>query len=266
VNQYIFDNSAPQTSRRFDSLEQLYDVPTIRFLEATGITTGWHCLEVGGGSGSIANWLAQRVGPTGHVLVTDIDPRFLTRLDAGAQSNLEIRQHDIGADPLPEQAFDLIHARLVLIHVPTPQQALKRMVAALKPDGWIVIEDFDPPLIDRSFPAKDATSTALLNKMLAALVQLRTARGSEFGWGRNLYRHLLDQGLADVGMEGHLTIWRGASVGARLDRANFEQVRTEAVAAGLVTDQEVDAFLALLDDTDLALSSPVMMSAWGRRL
>jgi hypothetical protein len=139
------------------------------------------------------------------------------------------------------------------------------MVAALKPGGWIVIEDFDNPLIDRSFPAKDAASAALIKKMVAALNQLATARGSEFGWGRKLYGRFLNEGLVEVGMEGHLAIWCGTSLGARLDRANFEQVRTEAVGADLVTDQEVDAFLALLDDPDFAISSPVMMSAWGRR-
>jgi hypothetical protein len=139
------------------------------------------------------------------------------------------------------------------------------MVAALKPGGWLVVEDFDNPLIDRSFPVRDAASAALVQKMVAALNQLAAARGSELGWGRKLYGRFLDAGLAEVGMEGHLSIWRGTSLGARLDRANFEQIRDEAVGADLVTDQEIDAFLALLDDPDFATSSPAMMTAWGQR-
>jgi ubiquinone/menaquinone biosynthesis C-methylase UbiE len=264
MGQYIFDNAAPQAGRRFESLEQLYDERSIRFLEATRLTAGWHCLEVGGGSGSIAAWLSQRVGPTGRVLVTDIDPRYLAESDFINQPNLEIQQHDIGADPLPEKAYDLIHARLVLIHVPTRRQALKRMVAALKPGGWIVIEDFDP-LIARSFPVTDPARLALVNKMLDVLEKLRIARGSEYGWGRNLYERFLDEGLVEVGMEGHLAIWRGGTSGARLDQANFEQIRDEALSAQVVTDQEIDTFLSFLNDPELALSSPVMMSAWGRR-
>ena len=77
MSNYIFDNAAQQASQRFASLETLYDPWTIRHLEATGIGPGWQCWEVGGGGGSIARWPGERCGPTGHVLLTDIDPRFL---------------------------------------------------------------------------------------------------------------------------------------------------------------------------------------------
>src|SRR5882724_8873761 len=112
---YLLDNAAPETPARFDALSAMYDPSTIQHLVNCGVGPGWHCLEVGGGSGSIASWMAARVGPTGHVLVTDLDPRFLEKLEA---SNLEVRRHNIVSDPLPEATFDLIHARLVLIHLP----------------------------------------------------------------------------------------------------------------------------------------------------
>ena len=47
-------------------------------------------------------------------------------------------------------------------------------------------------------------------------------------------------------MEGHLAIWSGGWEGPRLDQANFEQIRAEAVASGLITGHEVDQVLALL--------------------
>lgn len=266
MSTYIFDNAAPQTHQRFDSLELLYDAASVRHLEATGVGAGWNCLEVGAGSGSIARWLAQQVGPTGHVLVTDINPRFLDALAALKLSTVEIQQHDIGTDMLPAETFDLIHARLVLIHVPTRLEALTRMVAALKPGGWIVIEDFDSLLIDRSYPIQDSAHAALYQKMLTALLQLRVARGAEFDWGRRLYGRLVERGLVDVGIEGHHTIHNGNSPGSRLDRANFEQIRTEAVNAHLTTEQEVDAVLTLLEDPNFVFSSPLMVTAWGRRV
>ena len=69
---YIFDNAAErETEQRFSSLESLYDPLTTRHLEATGIGAGWRCWEIGGGSGSIGLWLSERVGPEGHVLMTD---------------------------------------------------------------------------------------------------------------------------------------------------------------------------------------------------
>jgi ubiquinone/menaquinone biosynthesis C-methylase UbiE len=265
VSQYVFDNAAMQTGQRFQSLEALYDPRTVRFLEATGIDAGWRCLEVGAGAGSIAAWLAERVGPSGHVLVSDIDPRYLEALAASGQPNVEVRRHDVGLDPLPEAAFDLVHARLVLIHVPQREAALARLVAALKPDGWIVVEDFDPGFIDRGFPATDPEGYAAYAAVRAAMGQVMERHGVDPVWGRSLYHRFVAHGLADVGLEGHFAVWPGGSAGALLDRANFEQVRAKAVAAGLVTDAQVDRAVTALDDPGFAFSSPVMMTAWGRK-
>jgi SAM-dependent methyltransferase len=66
------------------------------------------------------------------VLAIDLDPRFLV---AHADSMLTVRQHDITADPLPAAAFDLVHARLVLMHLPARERALAILVHALRPGG-----------------------------------------------------------------------------------------------------------------------------------
>src|SRR5918912_134340 len=76
-----------------------------------GVSSGWSCLEVGAGAGSIARWLAHQVGPTGRIVATDIDTRFFA--DAAA-INLEAWRHDISCDPLPYQNFDLVHVRWLL--------------------------------------------------------------------------------------------------------------------------------------------------------
>jgi ubiquinone/menaquinone biosynthesis C-methylase UbiE len=265
VSQYVFDNAAAQAGQRFQSLESLYDPRTVRFLAATGIGPGWRCLEVGAGGGSIAAWLSGHVGPGGQVIVTDIDPRHLEPLAAAGRSNVDVRHHDVGQDPLPEAAFDLIHARLVLIHVPQRETALARLVAALKPGGWIVIEDFDAAFIDRSFPAIDPEKYATYDAMMAVMRQITDRHGLDPVWGRSLYRRFIAHGLVDVGLEGHFAVWSGDSPGARLGQANFQQIRTEAVTAGLVTDAQVDRAIAVLADPGFAFGSPVMMSAWGRK-
>jgi len=261
---YIFDNAAEaETAERFASLDALYNFRTFRFLETAGIGPGWRCLEVGGGSGAVAAWMAERVGPSGSVLVTDIDPRFIERAGGGKLANVELRRHDVSLDPLPEQAFDLIHARLVLCHVPQRHRALARLVAALKPRGWLVIEEFDGRLIDRTIPLLDAAA-APFKRVVGALARLMDERGFEAEWPRRLYGHLKAAGLTEVGMEGHLAVRKGGSLGASLDAANFAQVRKEAVARELVANAEIDAVLARLDTPDFAVFSPVMFTAWGR--
>jgi 2-polyprenyl-3-methyl-5-hydroxy-6-metoxy-1,4-benzoquinol methylase len=267
MSNYIFENAAQQAGQRFASLETLYDPWTIRHLETTGIGPGWQCWEIGAGGGSIAAWLGERCGPTGHVLVTDIDPRFLVESAALEQMQIEIQRHDIGSDPLPAQAFDLIHARLVLIHVPAREQALERMVTALKPGGWLVIEDFDVTLFDTTFPTASVEASSLFQKMREAQNRLMAARSGELAltWGRNLFRRLRAYNLVNVGMEGYLRMREGRTPGAYLIRANFEQIREEAINAGFITDKEVDQLLMLLDDPDFTVSAFMMFTAWGRR-
>jgi ubiquinone/menaquinone biosynthesis C-methylase UbiE len=265
VSNYIFENAAQPASQRFSSLETLYDHWTIRHLEATGIGPGWHCWEVGAGGESIGAWLAQRSGKSGHVLITDIDPRFLAARTTLDQPTIEIQRHDSIADPMPAQTFDLIHAGLVLVHVAAREQTLQRMVAALKPGGWLVIDDFDITLLDRRYPTTNAATSALVQKMDAAQDRLMTARGVDLRWGRSLYRRLQAHGLVDVNMEGSVAVWEGKSPGVRLDRANFEYIRQEAVNAGFLTHEEIDQVLAQVDDPAFAISAPVMFTAWGRR-
>jgi SAM-dependent methyltransferase len=137
---YLLPNSDPETPARFAALCQLFDDNSIHHLINCGVTTGWHCLVVGAGGGSVATWLADRVGASGYVLATDIDPRFLKPLRL---PNMEVRRHDVAVDVLPQDAFDLVHARLVLHHIPQREKALQSMISTLKPGGWILVEDHD---------------------------------------------------------------------------------------------------------------------------
>jgi ubiquinone/menaquinone biosynthesis C-methylase UbiE len=260
---YIFDNAVEAVaSARFDSLESLYDERTVHYLASTGVGPGWDCLEIGGGGGSIATWLSARVGDTGSVLVTDINPRFLKPSTCG---NLEIRRHDIRVDELPDESFDLIHARLVFIHISDPWTSIKRLVPTLKPGGWLVIEDFDFSSIDRSVPCSRAEDAALTKKVLCAMRVLMEERELDVEFAKNLYSGLAAMRLDRVGMEGHVTVLAGGSAGARLYQANLSQVTAEAVARKLLTAEEIDCMSTLLESESFAVLSSIMFSAWGQR-
>jgi ubiquinone/menaquinone biosynthesis C-methylase UbiE len=115
---YLWDNSAKsEIAQRFKSLETIYDPITFRHLKDLGISEGWECLEVGGGGGSVSRWLSDKVGSKGRVLITDINPIFLTEMGSKL-GNTSVLQHDITNESgIPKRAFDLAHARLVLIHL-----------------------------------------------------------------------------------------------------------------------------------------------------
>lgn len=256
---YLLANAGSEAPARFAALSAMFDPGTIRHLEERGVTKGWQCLEVGGGGGSIAAWLGERVGPTGRVVVTDIDPRFLETLNL---PNVEVRRHNIVTDPLPEGTFDLVHARLVLVHLAEWEKVLQRLVAALKPGGWLIDEEFD----SHSIPPDPTVSPGeVLLKTHVAMGQLMAERGFERRYGRLLFGRLRAQGLVCVGAEGRMFVVQRGSPGAGLVRANYEQLRGAMIDSGYITNQEFENDLARLDDPDFMMPSSIMWSAWGRR-
>ena len=256
---YVLDNAAPQTPARFSALAELYDATTIRHLQRIGVGHGWRCWEIGAGPGSIAQWLCGQVGPNGSVLATDIDTRFL---DQNVHTNLMVRRHDIVLDPLPDQAFDLVHARLVLVHLPEREKVLDRIIAALKPGGWLLTEEFDSV---SQLPAPDRYPWEVTLKSTAALRTVMIDRGVNLGFGRSLAGHLRARGLESISAEGRMLMSLGGSFGTDLMKANLEQLRDAILALGSVTPLELEADLARLDDADFMAPSPVMWSVAARR-
>jgi SAM-dependent methyltransferase len=258
-SEYLFDNAADQAGARLQALSEIFDPGTIRHLTERGVDRGWHCLEVGGGNGSIATWLSERVGPAGRVLVTDIDPRFLESVDL---PNVEVQRHNIVTDALPDSAFDLVHCRLVLLHLPQREQVLARLIAALKPGGWLVDEEFD----SASLPADPVVNPVeVVPKTHAAMLRLVEDRGVERRFGRLLPGFLRSHGLVDVVAEGHLFMWQAGSPGTTLMRANYEQLREEMITAGYITEEEFKEDLSRMERADFLTLSPIMWTACGRR-
>lgn len=256
---YVLDNRAPQAGARFSALADLYDPGTIRHLERIGIQRGWQCWEIGAGQGSIAAWLSERVGPGGYVLATDIDTRFLDQL---VQPNICVRRHNVVADGLPEQSFDLVHARLVLVHLPEREKVLDRMIAALKPGGWLLAEEFDSV---SQLPAPDRYPLEVSLRSSVAMRKVMIDRGVDPGFGRALAAQLRTRGLAPAWAEGTMSMLQGRSQGTELMKANLDQLREAILAIGSVTQDEFEADLARLDQEDFIAPSPVMWSVAARR-
>ena len=259
---YAFDNAAAEAPSRFGVLEARYDPATRARLTETGVGPGWWCLEVGAGAGSIGLWLSDAVGADGHVLVTDIAPE---RIDPAlpARGNVTVLRHDITAESLPTGEFDLIHARLVLIHLRERLEVLARLVDALAPGGWLLLDEFDcawTPVLATSAPGQ----AELFDDVHARLMGLLTAAGADIGWGRAVYRALNDAGLDDVTATTFAEAWPGGGPGIGLHRANTEQLRDDLLRGGL-PEARLKDFWALLDDPGFAVQSYPMTSARGRR-
>jgi 2-polyprenyl-3-methyl-5-hydroxy-6-metoxy-1,4-benzoquinol methylase len=260
MTEYLLDNAWQQQRQRLAGLEAWFDPGTKRYLEQLEVGNGWCCLEVGGGGGSIAEWLCQRVGPNGRVVATDLDTRFLDVLDA---PNLEVRHHNILTDELPAGRFDLVHARFLVEHLPERMTALRHMSMALKPGGWLLVEDTDSSswLPD---PTVDAEAAALFNKWTAAYIHLCRSTEADANAGRRLYGEFHALGLVEVGAEGRVFMVRGGSPNAEVWYLTAEQVQDRIVEGGLLTTQEMKQLLALLMNPEFVWMEGLIMACWGR--
>lgn len=261
-SRYVFDNAATaETGLRFAGLEATFDPSTIGYLTGVGVTAGWACWEIGAGGGSIARWLAERVGPTGSVLATDIDPRFIP---PSQLSHLEVARHDVCADAIPLARYDLIHARLVLSHLPERREVLVSLVQALRPGGWLVIEDFCHAF-ERGTESPSPADAELRTVVLALARFMERATGDEWDFATSLPQSLAGLGLADAGGEGRLVFGRGGSPVAGVIEAALRQVGDQMIAAGLVDRPALDEAIVFLTTPTSMVSLPLMVSAWDRQ-
>jgi SAM-dependent methyltransferase len=255
---YLLDNQQSEAGRRFNALATLLDPVTFRHFETVEVGSGWQCWEVGAGGPSVPGWLAERVGPTGRVLATDIDTAWMDDADG-----FEVRRHDVGVEEPPPGLFDLVHARLVLVHVPQRADALRAMVESLRPGGWIVIEDADPALQPLICPDEFGAAQQLANRLRQGFRALMAERGADLSFGRTLPRLLRENGLQDVEADAFFPITSPACTA--LEAATVEQIRARLVSAGIATDADIDEHLANVATGQMDLATAPLISAWGRK-
>ncbi|MFF4570904.1 methyltransferase domain-containing protein [Streptomyces sp. NPDC001410] len=257
---YLLNNRQNEAGERFDAFASLFDPVTFRHLEGLGLGPGRRCWEVGAGGTSVVSWLARQVGPTGQVVATDIDT---SRLATVARPPVEVRVHDVGTQEPPGDGFDLVHARLVLVHVPDRERALHSMISALRPGGMLLIEDADPALQPLICPDEHGPEQRLANRLRQGFRKLLADRGADLSYGRKLPRLLREAGLHDVAADAYFPVTSPACTA--LESATVRQIRGRLVAAGLATDEDVDRHLANVEAGGMDLATAPMISAWGRK-
>ena len=217
------------------------------------------CLEVAGGGGSIARWLAQMVGPRGHVVATDVDTRFLELLDDAA---IEVRHHDIADDLLETLTYDVVHCRLLLVHMPDVQRIIQKLADAVAPGGVLLLEEFEYATLqvaDTSHPL-----AAAVTRVNDALLALTKAMGIDVFIGRHLPDLIEASGLVDVDHEATLRIRRGSDQ-LTMAKSTTALIAPKLLADGLATEADVDDWFRALSDPSFRMIDYALVSAWGRR-
>jgi SAM-dependent methyltransferase len=248
---------------RLAVLESNYDPGTFRLLEECGVGPGWRCAEVGAGRGSVAAWLAGVVGRRGSIVALDIDTSHLDHL--ATRSNVEVRQHDIVAEPIGDASFDLVHTRLVIEHLPAPERLLEMLAKATRPGGLLVVECTDM-LATAAADQSDPRSRDFDEFMAMSFAAVESMSTFDFGFARRLPLLFDALGFDASGSQVVGRIARGGDSKA-LEYALpvGSAMRSTLVERGHTTMDAIDNYLAILADPDFWFLANNVVAAWGRR-
>jgi 2-polyprenyl-3-methyl-5-hydroxy-6-metoxy-1,4-benzoquinol methylase len=247
-------------STRHKLWQKFNDHGTIRRLNSIGVKPGWRVLEIGAGGGSIARHMAGMVGPSGYVLAGDLSTRFL----ADMPPQVEVRQMDIRSAELEAGAFDFVHCRGLLVHMPDPSAVLRKMAAALRMEGILLVEEPDYGLLNFGGHEDGVVCTQLFHRVISSLV---TAKIMDPYWPRNLPAKLLEIGFESVASEFEAD----AAVGVGHPNYDFhcftfiKNAVDGGVDRGLLTAQEYERICAVMEHPSTRALFSVMIACWARR-
>jgi 2-polyprenyl-3-methyl-5-hydroxy-6-metoxy-1,4-benzoquinol methylase len=258
---YVFASTNKELERnRLEILQRIFDPFTQQNLNNIGLDRGWHCLEVGCGAGSIMNWLVDRVGDSGKVTAVDLDTRFVEDI---TKPNLEIRQCDIAKDELEKEAYDLIHTRVVLMHVIDRSAALNNMLAALKPNGWLLLEEAS--FSTTTVREINEIDRSIIERVFAASQQMLIDLGADPFLGNLLPYLLQNNGMKNISNATNINMFQGSSDRAKIWQMAIAQTMPKLLKTQLVDRTELDRFLDLIDRENIWMMDYAMVATWGQK-
>ncbi len=177
-----WDDKASKVGDVFDAVAKRYDLMNDlmslgvhrlwkRFAIAKSLVRPGHqVLDLAGGSGDITQLLAQKTGPTGRVILADINANMLAvgrdrLLDKGLLSNVNCIQANAETLPFAQHQFDCITMGFGLRNVTDKARALASMYRVCKPGGKLLVLEFSTPTFPGLKPIYDAYSFHVLPKL-----------------------------------------------------------------------------------------------------
>ena len=125
---------------------------------------GSRVLDIGCGTGADVRALAERVGPSGHVVGVDNSARLIAEgvaQSAGRDLPVEFQVADAHELPFADSSFDAVRSERVFMHLPDPERGLREMIRVTRPGGHLLIADPDHGMWALDHPDRDLTRTLL---------------------------------------------------------------------------------------------------------
>jgi SAM-dependent methyltransferase len=251
-------------AHRLRILHDLYGLGTCRLLLQSGLDRGMRVADLGCGVGMVTELLAELVGSEGHVVGVDASAAQLAQARAalnGDGSNATFVEASATDTGLPDESFDLVYCRFLLLHLPDPEIALNEMFRILKPNGVLVCEDGD-------LTASGSEPPSALNAFPYLWGRLGPKRGLDYTLGRRLFRMVLAAGFPAPVVAFNQPV-ESHGENKRFLELSVAEAGPAFIDAGLITAKELDRVLIEMqrvnaDGAVLAIM-PRMTQIWARK-
>jgi ubiquinone/menaquinone biosynthesis C-methylase UbiE len=238
---------------------------TTALFRRAGICPGMQCVDLGCGGGEVTFELAKLAGPGGSVTGVDVDEVKLglarkAAVERGV-SNVEFLARNV-TDWDEPGAYDVVYSRFLLQHLSEPVDLLRRMWAAVRPGGLVIVEDADfdgwcchPPNEGFDF-------------FVRAYAEVIRRRGGDHTTGRKLYHYFLEAGIPtpQVDLVQSVAV---SGEGKELAWSTLDATSETILAEGVATSDELAAALASLrqftDDETTLIARPRVFQLWSAR-
>lgn len=215
---------------------------TAALFSRAGIRPGMRCVDLGCGGGEVTFELARLVEPGGSVTGVDMDE---VKLDLARQaavergvSNVEFVARNVNRWDEPD-GYDVVYSRFLLQHLSEPVDLLRRMWAAARSGGLMIVEDADfdgwcchPPNEGFDF-------------FVRAYAEVIRRRGGDHATGRKLYRYFLEAGIPTPQVDLVQSVLVSGE-GKELAWSTLDATSEAILAEGVATSDELAAALASL--------------------
>jgi ubiquinone/menaquinone biosynthesis C-methylase UbiE len=146
TSEYAFTDRGHE-QRRLASQAEDFDPLTECVFRAAGLVPGMRVLDLGSGAGDVAILAARLVGREGEVVGVERNPNAVAsataRVAQADLSNVRFMQGDVQTLNGVADGFDAAVGRLVLMYLPDPAAALRRVAALVRRGGVVCVQEGD---------------------------------------------------------------------------------------------------------------------------
>jgi SAM-dependent methyltransferase len=251
-------------AHRLQLLHSLYGAGARRLLLEAGIKPGMKVADLGCGVGMVTSLLAELVGPSGQVTGVDFSGAQIAQareLLSPSTTNVTFVEASATSTGLPEESFDLVYCRFLLIHLTDPMQALHEMRNLLKPQGILVCEDGD-------LTSAGSEPPTALNAFAELFGRLGPSWGVDYTLGRRLFQMVIAANFSRPDITYNQPVVARGEV-KRLLELSVAEAGPGFVKAGLITNEQLEDTLIemrrLADDETVIAFMPRMSQVWARK-